>query len=815
MPNTTIQLKKSSTPSSKPLDLANGELAINFADGKLYYKNTGNFVVEFTGSGSNFGTVSANGTLLVSDTPGDILTIAAGNNINIVADALTDRLTISLGDNVIIPSSGTFKVNAVGGDEGGEIRLGNAITNSGISGDIVIDVWQNHLRFFESGGTNRGAYINLALAATSVGTNLLASSSGTTDTVARDTAAGAFAKANAALPNTSGVSFAGTLNFPSGNINMDSGRFYVVAPSGLTPFGVYGAGGDITWDFNGTSVSYLDSNTIYFRSGYPDNTERMRIDPQGNIRIKGADSTVSLELGNWLSDAYIGTNTGDALFIRTNGINRARWGSTGGMTSYGSYEISVDALNADFYLNSVGGTGRRYLLNSSTGGSFNIYDSTASNNRLQISGSGTVRFQTANGNTTHSFDYSSLGGRMTLSDDTGTSATRLEQWQNATRLLELIDGSDLILGFSSSTVANGNIMFMRPGYVEVARFDNVGRFGIGTLTPSANIQVNGNMFITMNNASSLDVIGEIAEFAHNANSYAQIHVRNANTGTRSSGDVVVTADVGTDTSDFIDFGINNSNYNDPAWTITGARDGYIYTSNGNIAIGTANTGKSLIFFTGGTLSTNEDGRFDPSGNLLIARTNSTVGQGVKVDVNGAINASAFLVNGTPLTSGTGGGNSVPIPLTQDAVSATRYLVFANNITGNLVTANVTAGFTFNPSSNSVTINGALNAVTKSFVINHPTKKGMMLRYGSLEGPENGVYARGRIQGNYIYLPDYWKKLVDKNSITVSLTPIGKTVMPSVLSWNNEKVVLHSDSPIDCFYYIVGERKDVDKLIVEY
>ena len=107
------------------------------------------------------------------------------------------------------------------------------------------------------------------------------------------------------------------------------------------------------------------------------------------------------------------------------------------------------------------------------------------------------------------------------------------------------------------------------------------------------------------------------------------------------------------------------------------------------------------------------------------------------------------------------------------------------------------------------------ATTKSFVIDHPTNEGMKLRYGSLEGPENGVYVRGRIKNNVIVLPEYWEGLVDADSITVSLTPIGKTVMPSVMSYDNKTVVIHSDSEIDCFYHIFGERKDVDKLVVEF
>jgi hypothetical protein len=61
----------------------------------------------------------------------------------------------------------------------------------------------------------------------------------------------------------------------------------------------------------------------------------------------------------------------------------------------------------------------------------------------------------------------------------------------------------------------------------------------------------------------------------------------------------------------------------------------------------ANGANVLTFVTGST----EDARFDASGNLLIGRVNSTVGQGVKLDVAGAINASAVLINGAPALTG--------------------------------------------------------------------------------------------------------------------------------------------------------------------
>ena len=119
----------------------------------------------------------------------------------------------------------------------------------------------------------------------------------------------------------------------------------------------------------------------------------------------------------------------------------------------------------------------------------------------------------------------------------------------------------------------------------------------------------------------------------------------------------------------------------------------------------------------------------------------------------------------------------------------------------------------------VTVTGALNATTKSFLIPHPTKEGMRLRYGSLEGPENGVYVRGRLKdNNTIELPEYWTKLVDPNSITVSLTSIGKHQDLYVDEIADNKVVIGNQNffggKINCFYVVYGERMDVEKLVVE-
>lgn len=119
----------------------------------------------------------------------------------------------------------------------------------------------------------------------------------------------------------------------------------------------------------------------------------------------------------------------------------------------------------------------------------------------------------------------------------------------------------------------------------------------------------------------------------------------------------------------------------------------------------------------------------------------------------------------------------------------------------------------------LTITGKLSATSKSFLIDHPTKSGYKLQYGSLEGPENGVYVRGRLtNSNIIELPEYWKNLVDEDSITVTLTAIGKAQKLFVENIKNNKIYIKNSNRINkninCFYVVYGERKDVDKLEVE-
>ena len=120
--------------------------------------------------------------------------------------------------------------------------------------------------------------------------------------------------------------------------------------------------------------------------------------------------------------------------------------------------------------------------------------------------------------------------------------------------------------------------------------------------------------------------------------------------------------------------------------------------------------------------------------------------------------------------------------------------------------------------------GNLVATSKAFDIPHPNpekrEQGARLKHGNLEGPEHGVYVRGRqIDDKEIELPEYWRDLVDPDSITVQLTSVGshqnlyvKKIEDNVVYIGNGNLF---SNKIDCYYFIQAERKDIVKIQVEY
>ena len=143
-----------------------------------------------------------------------------------------------------------------------------------------------------------------------------------------------------------------------------------------------------------------------------------------------------------------------------------------------------------------------------------------------------------------------------------------------------------------------------------------------------------------------------------------------------------------------------------------------------------------------------------------------------------------------------------------------------NINGNVnVKRNVNVDGNVKAKAEVYSNNGAHRLSSKkNFDIPHPTKEGWRLTHSCVEGPEAAVYVRGKlINTNIIKLPEYWEKLVDPDTITVSITPIGSHQNIFVKRFDTTEIILESTENISihCFYHIFGERIDTERLIVEY
>lgn len=92
-----------------------------------------------------------------------------------------------------------------------------------------------------------------------------------------------------------------------------------------------------------------------------------------------------------------------------------------------------------------------------------------------------------------------------------------------------------------------------------------------------------------------------------------------------------------------------------------------------------------------------------------------------------------------------------------------------------------------------------------FDMPHWKTKGKRIRHICTEGPEAGIYIRGRLKdSNVIELPEYWDGLVDYDSISVQLQPIGdRHHHINVIEIDKEKVVVKEadDKPFECFYHV--------------
>ena len=137
-----------------------------------------------------------------------------------------------------------------------------------------------------------------------------------------------------------------------------------------------------------------------------------------------------------------------------------------------------------------------------------------------------------------------------------------------------------------------------------------GRFTATTLAQQ--LYANNNLNVGNHSVILPDAI---AQFAGEAENYLQISIQND--ASNGSSDYIVTADIGTDETHYIDLGLANSTDNDPNYTSIKALDGYLYVqggessanAGGNLVMGVVTQNRDINFIQGGSAEANIVAKF--------------------------------------------------------------------------------------------------------------------------------------------------------------------------------------------------------------
>lgn len=144
-----------------------------------------------------------------------------------------------------------------------------------------------------------------------------------------------------------------------------------------------------------------------------------------------------------------------------------------------------------------------------------------------------------------------------------------------------------------------------------------GTYAAGTGTWTSNLTVNSNGSLKASGIiyqgtayDGIDYPNTTIRVDADVDNYAEMVMKNHNTGTNASTDLVIMNDQGSDTANFIDLGINSSNYSVSQYSSTQPNDGYLFVNGGDLVLGTQTPNKKIVFHAGGTTDTDSTAFFN-------------------------------------------------------------------------------------------------------------------------------------------------------------------------------------------------------------
>lgn len=192
-------------------------------------------------------------------------------------------------------------------------------------------------------------------------------------------------------------------------------------------------------------------------------------------------------------------------------------------------------------------------------------------------------------------------------------------------------------------------------------------FVTGNINFSGNVtQISGNSGVFYGNASTgvgalyagktgyTPLPSTIVQMTGDENAYIQTNLQNTNHGNTSSMELAITADDGTDTTNYIDMGIASSTWDgtqdNSLGTAVNARDGYLYvqggSTGGNLVLGTTTAGYAVKFNAGGPGSANTVAQISNTGITTTGIVSATGNvRGANINTAGIVSATGNITGG--------------------------------------------------------------------------------------------------------------------------------------------------------------------------
>jgi hypothetical protein len=473
------------------------------------------------------------------------------------------------------------------------------------------------------------------------------------------------------------------------NINpLDEGNVYFGSTSGITldilnkRIGINTSTPQYVFDARGIqSRLYYDSESVGGRLLLSGNTNVPRISVAITPYLTKPIAGFELGMRAWNDISYPGYGkVGDAFFYAGN-------------ETYGFNFLNPSGTGTEDYI-------RFYAGQTANGTTPDIH----------IQGSGTTRGFVGIGTTTpseklHVSGNTKIDGGLVTNTVSATTYYNLPYFTGNT-------SATCITNIYTSNVNSCSPLHIQPvnsGDVYIS--ENGGTVGIGTTT--VDIIAPETLTLSAKSTTSYNIITAKS----NVNNYTQLNIINKSYGVNASADVVATNNTGNESTNFIDMGINGSNF---SGNIGIGNDAYLYSTGRELYVGNANTGTTgnVRFFAGNNGSSTQIFISGLTGYVGIGTTTPTqklhVSGNTKIDGGLTANTiSATTYQNLPTDVRVTGASYSNNTFTYTNNTGGTFNVLFNTVTGLTVNGNLIV--TGTTSSSSISATTYLNLPVNLFV----------------------------------------------------------------------------------------------------